>query len=146
MSDKLSVQNDLHVELEVAKAELEVMRESAKAACRLDSLTGVSTSVVFLERLDQQCIRAARYSEAFAVMAVEIDDIEAIEGQYSNETLDYVLKGTALLIQNELRGVDCIARLSKSTFGIVAPHTTRQDAVQLADRLRCKIETAAWVP
>jgi diguanylate cyclase (GGDEF)-like protein len=57
---------------------------------------------------------------------------------------DRVLVAITELVREELRGLDRLARYSGEEFLIIAPNTTGQRALTLAERLRSRIATASF--
>jgi two-component system, cell cycle response regulator len=58
---------------------------------------------------------------------------------------DAVLRHVADICRDEMHGFDLLARIGGEEFVLLLPHTTGEQAVALAERLRQRLETAPFV-
>jgi diguanylate cyclase (GGDEF)-like protein len=111
-----------------------------------DPLTGLFNARVFYDRLRHELSRAARYKEPLSVLMLDLDGLKRINDQFGHQAGDGVLRGVAAAIRTGLREIDLGARLGGDEFGVVAPRTTEEAAVALADRLRVRVATSIAGP
>ncbi len=106
----------------------------------VDPLTGVYNRR-FLERhLSEEVTRARKYVLPLSIILIDIDHFKLINDSYGHQAGDQVLASFANLLKRQLREPDILARYGGEEFMVVAPQTPHQNAVELAERLRMRIE------
>lgn len=101
----------------------------------VDLLTGIANRRSFfadvekLERLD------------YAVLLFDIDYFKAVNDGYGHLAGDQVLKQVAQTIKSTIRGSDTLARYGGEEFIVFAASCSTEDAEQLAERIRARIES-----
>nr|WP_297427881.1 GGDEF domain-containing protein [uncultured Actinotalea sp.] len=100
----------------------------------LDELTGLANRRRVLEELTFQ---AARADDApVAVLYFDLDRFKAVNDTLGHAVGDEVLRAVAAAAADVVRHTDVLGRLGGEEFVVVAPQTDRDQAVQLAERLR----------
>ncbi|MFI0473701.1 GGDEF domain-containing protein [Halomonas sp. HMF6819] len=123
------VQRDISKRVE-KEAELERLATT-------DMLTGLYNRARFDRLLRTELRRRHRYVRPFSLIMLDIDFFKKINDSHGHDVGDQVLaKLGQLLIQN-LRKVDYCARWGGEEFMILAPETSLEQAVQLAEKIRC---------
>lgn len=106
----------------------------------VDPLTGVFNRR-FLERhLNEEVTRARKYLLPLSIILIDVDHFKLINDSYGHQVGDQVLASFANLLKRQLREPDILARYGGEEFMVVAPQTSHQNAVELAERLRMRIE------
>ncbi len=105
-----------------------------------DALTGIFNRMKFNKTLTSEITRAKRYKAPLSLILFDIDHFKQVNDTYGHLSGDNVLKHLAKLITINLRGIDIFARWGGEEFVVLAPVTPLDDAIQLADKLRNKIE------
>lgn len=100
-----------------------------------DPLTGLPNRRAMDDRLQKEWHRAARYNAPLALLLIDIDGLKRINDERGHSGGDRLLRSTATAIQQTLRTTDFGARWGGDEFSIVAPHTSREAAERLAERL-----------
>jgi diguanylate cyclase (GGDEF)-like protein len=100
-----------------------------------DALTGLSNRRALNDRLREEWRRSARYHSPLALLLIDIDGLKRINDQQGHSGGDDLLRRTATAIRHTLRTTDVGARWGGDEFAIVAPHTTREAAQRLGERL-----------
>jgi diguanylate cyclase (GGDEF)-like protein len=100
----------------------------------VDAATGVFFEEAFQHLLNRETGRATRYQDFFTLCLVRPDGREA--GGPSREELESAISEK---IPQFVRSTDMVGRL-RPGIGIVLLHTTGDDAVRVADRIRADIE------
>jgi len=124
-------------------SERRLAEQRATNLATYDTLTGLLSRRVFLERLDQAIIRAARRGETLAVMFLDLDKFKNVNDTFGHEVGDELLKHAASQLQIAVRESDMVARLGGDEFVILlegSPDTN--DALTVAK----KIVTASMEP
>jgi diguanylate cyclase (GGDEF)-like protein len=106
-----------------------------------DELTGLLNRRAFLERVRTEIAAQRRHGELAAVILIDLDHFKAINDQLGHQCGDEVLRATALLLQQHLRGADILARWGGEEFLIFMPRTSVDDATLAAERLRHALRT-----
>jgi diguanylate cyclase (GGDEF)-like protein len=126
--------------LKRSKLYLEVEKMS-----RRDGLTGLYLRRYFLERFDEELVRAKRYNNRFAIFMVDIDYFKKVNDTYGHSVGDFVLEKLAdKLVENVHKG-DLIARYGGEEFIIYLPHTSRKEALLIAEQIRSSVESENFV-
>lgn len=81
-----------------------------------------------------------RYQSNFCIMIVDIDHFKYINDQYGHPAGDELLKAFSLILKDELRDIDTVARWGGEEFIIMLHNTPAQDGVPVAERIRSAIE------
>jgi len=108
-----------------------------------DSLTGLLNRRAIEERLQREYEAAKRYGLPLSVLIIDVDGLKRVNDLAGHAAGDEVLRGTADAIRQTLRASDDGARWGGDEFVVVAPHTSREAARRLADRLVVRVASAA---
>ncbi len=84
-----------------------------------DALTGLPNRPLFHDRLDQALARARREGIDAAVICIDINRFKEINDTFGHAIGDMLLQEIATRLQNQVRGVDTVARLGGDAFAIV---------------------------
>jgi diguanylate cyclase (GGDEF)-like protein len=102
----------------------------------LDPLTGILNRRSLRDRLDREWSRAQRNEEPMSCIMLDIDFFKTINDTYGHTTGDAVLKMVAATLTQHCRPSDIVARFGGEEFCVIAPETSQQSAVNVAERLR----------
>jgi diguanylate cyclase (GGDEF)-like protein len=105
-----------------------------------DSLTGIYNRRFFTEFLRNEIIRSERYKKVFSLIMLDIDFFKKINDTYGHDVGDIVLKELSGLVTKCIRKSDMFARVGGEEFAIIATETDLENAVQLAEKIRRKVE------
>lgn len=106
-----------------------------------DPLTGLPNRDLFLDRLGRAVGRARRRSDyAFAVLILDLDRFQVINGSLGHAIGDDLLRAVARRIEDCGRAVDTIARLGGDEFAMLMDDIRDpSEVVRVADRLLAEI-------
>jgi diguanylate cyclase (GGDEF)-like protein len=107
----------------------------------IDPLTGVSNRRGFLEAGERLMTRTRFANRAAALLTFDLDHFKGINDKYGHPVGDTVLITFCRLATSQLRPTDLFGRMGGEEFACLLLDTTRQDALQLAERLRASFET-----
>lgn len=101
-----------------------------------DPLTGLRNRRAFEDRLGEELQRAARYGSQLSVLLLDVDGLKRHNDRMGHRAGDLALVRVAAAIKNGSRQSDVAARWGGDEFAILAPSTGREEALQLAERVR----------
>ncbi len=121
--------------LEIQKLNKELKRMSLE-----DDLTGCHNRRYFEALVIREQKKAIRYNANMSVIMLDIDFFKDVNDQYGHHVGDVVLKELAKIMSEHIRASDDLARWGGEEFIILLPNTGAEQAVQVAEKLRLKIE------
>lgn len=113
--------------------------ELTNAATR-DPLTGCYNRREFERQIKNAVAASKRHNSDLSVFMFDIDHFKKVNDTYGHQAGDMVLKAVAELVQRNMRTHDILARYGGEEFIAVLPSTEKREAIELAERLRKKIE------
>jgi diguanylate cyclase (GGDEF)-like protein/PAS domain S-box-containing protein len=130
-------------DITVHKRTEEALRRANELLARqatTDALTGIYNRLKFNGLLDMEIRKARRYKVPLALIMFDIDCFKAINDEYGHLAGDSVLQEIVDLVRRNIRDADLFARWGGEEFMILVPENKLRNAVQLAEKLRMKIE------
>ena len=101
-----------------------------------DPLTGVSTRMAMLPRLEQERARLKRSNTQSSIGMADLDRFKAVNDTYGHQAGDKVLKSIAGYMLEHLRQYDQVYRFGGEEFLLLLPNTGVDRARVVLDRLR----------
>jgi len=101
-----------------------------------DGLTAVFTRRYFMEKLNEEIERSAKFSLKFAFLMADIDHFKEYNDRYGHLVGDVVLKEAAATIKESVRQIDVVGRYGGEEFAILLPETSPRNAYFAAERIR----------
>lgn len=114
---------------------LRLANEQLKVLSEIDSLTGALNRRRFLELSEQQLSLAARHGYPTSLLVLDLDHFKQINDRFGHAAGDQVLIETTRVMRNTIRDSDLLGRIGGEEFALLLPHTARQGALFLADRI-----------
>jgi len=105
-----------------------------------DDLTKLHNARYLRQFLVNEIKRARRYKTYVAALFLDLDDFKQVNDLHGHLAGSHALMEVASLILPSVRDTDCVVRYGGDEFVIVLPETGIAEAVQVADRIRVKIE------
>lgn len=109
--------------------------EEVEERSREDGLTGLYLRRYFIERLQAEIQRAKRYSTTFALLMMDLDDFKKVNDTYGHLKGDEVLSLAAWVFKQCCRPGDLICRYGGEEFAILLPLATREQTLEIADKI-----------
>lgn len=109
-----------------------------------DGLTEAKNRRAFNEKLAEEWSRAVRYGTPLSLVMFDVDKFKSYNDTYGHQAGDGVLKLLARTVMGLARGTDFFARYGGEEFALILPNTDAEGALILAERLRERVERAAW--
>jgi diguanylate cyclase (GGDEF)-like protein len=101
-----------------------------------DSLTGAMSRRFFQAEAEREIARAQRNGTDLSCALIDIDHFKAINDTYGHAVGDLVLQRVVATCKSELRASDYIGRLGGEEFALMLPGTSRDSALEIAERIR----------
>lgn len=105
-----------------------------------DALTQLYSHKAFQQRLKEELLRSGRSQSPLSFILCDIDHFKHYNDRYGHQAGDQLLKTVAGIIASFARPVDFPARYGGEEFCLILPNFVRTEAVDLANRLRLRIE------
>lgn len=111
----------------------------------VDFLTGVPNRMAYEERMKEMINIARRHGNIFSLLVMDIDRFKSINDEFGHLAGDAVLQSLAQLVKTTSRASDFLARYGGEEFTYILPETTLDQAANLAEKLRKRIEDYEFV-
>jgi two-component system cell cycle response regulator len=111
----------------------------------IDPLTGIYNRRYAAQHMNRVMERARETDGVFAVMMVDLDKFKRINDEHGHDAGDAVLKEFTRRLQENIRGVDLVARFGGEEFFIAMPDVDQTAAAAAAERIRGAIESGPVV-
>ncbi|MEI6287341.1 MAG: GGDEF domain-containing protein [Bacillota bacterium] len=108
-----------------------------------DLLTGMPNRRSFIEKAERLVAEHSTTLKPIAAIMMDLDYFKKINDSYGHEAGDEVLKSFAQLCMNTVRDVDVLGRLGGEEFAILLPETTVENARQIAERIKARLQDRA---
>lgn len=116
------------------KAELEILAIT-------DDLTKLYNYRYFQRRLTDELEKARQYQYEVSLIMIDIDYFKRFNDTYGHPQGDRILRMVAQIIKNTLRDDDIVVRYGGEEFAIILSRINKQEALEIAERIRKNIET-----
>ncbi|MCX7924217.1 MAG: diguanylate cyclase [Fimbriimonadales bacterium] len=137
----------LYQQLQAAHQELAQLNRELVEANRLlaqaavtDGLTGLKNHRAFQESLNNLVQMADRHQQPLSLIMLDIDHFKEFNDRFGHPAGDELLRQVAEVLRQSARAYDVAARYGGEEFALLLPHTTLEQAVQVAERLRHQIQ------
>jgi diguanylate cyclase (GGDEF)-like protein len=111
-----------------------------------DPLTGLANRQLLLDRIEHALQVAHRHGKQIAVIYLDLDGFKQVNDDFGHRTGDELLRQTARLVSERVRGADTTARLGGDEFVILCEEVTDHAGVYtLVDELRALVATPMTV-
>jgi len=101
----------------------------------LDGITGLWNRQYFEQRMTAEISLSRRSGRPISCLIAEVDGFEKITERFGQIGADEILRGVGQFLVNNCRVEDVNCRFAGEQFGIVAPNTALEGALDLANRL-----------
>jgi diguanylate cyclase (GGDEF)-like protein len=115
------------------------MGERQRREAVLDGLTGCRNRRSFDDEFRKESERSRRLGRGLAVVFLDLDHFKAINDEHGHAVGDLMIVSVARRIEEALRSSDLLFRWGGEEFVALLPHTSANDAVQVAERVRAAV-------
>lgn len=133
----------LNRRLRLSLAQLEAANAGLAELSTTDALTGLFNRRHFDAALDRELARAARHTQAIALLMIDVDEFKKYNDALGHPAGDACLRRIADILRNNAqRASEFAARIGGEEFAIVAGGLTPDEALALAERIRQEVADA----
>lgn len=112
------------------------VQQKLRQLSETDALTGLYNRRKLIETLDHRLAIFEREKSQTSLLVFDLDNFKQLNDQMGHHAGDMALVEIARLCRQHLRQNDVIARFGGDEFVVVMPGTHRNDALEIAERLR----------
>jgi diguanylate cyclase (GGDEF)-like protein len=116
------------------------LHEVIEARSHVDTLTRLFNRQRLEEDLEAECKRCMRYERPLAFVMLDVDNFMAFNDAHGHAEADMALQEVARVIAGCVRATDTAYRYGGDEFCILLRETTSEDAMNLAERIRHRVE------
>lgn len=109
-----------------------------------DQLTGVFNRYKLDEVLITELDRVQRYAHSLGIILLDVDHFKHVNDTYGHQVGDQVLSSMAKILQQHVRKTDTVGRWGGEEFLIVCPETDLGGLMELAEKIRSRIEAFSF--
>jgi len=131
--------------LEVALEDISRLKEHYENMAMLDELTGLFNRRYFYAQIGTVLANARRYGQSFCILALDLDRFKEVNDVYGHGFGDTVLKDVSLVLREEIRESDIVARFGGEEFIIIFTNAFNTEGKLFAERIRKKIASLTWL-
>ena len=107
-----------------------------------DALTGLTNRRHFLELGDRELCIFERHGRPLSLLMLDIDYFKRINDTYGHGIGDKALVFFAKICSKDLRSEDIFGRLGGEEFAVFLPDTGKDQALEIAERIRKRLEVS----
>jgi len=115
--------------------QLESMLHHVESLAITDPLTGLFNRRRFGDVLRREVAVTRRYKNSLALLMIDLDHFKLVNDRFGHDAGDEVLRAISAALNTGLREVDLAARYGGEEFAIIMPHTSKGNAVVVAQRV-----------
>jgi diguanylate cyclase (GGDEF)-like protein len=117
-----------------------ILHEKVYNMALSDSLTQINNRHGLKIHGDYLLEQAKRFQREFSTLILDIDHFKKVNDRYGHDIGDLVIKRIGKSLQEVFRSTDVLARYGGEEFVVLLPETDQEKALQIAERLRKKVE------
>ncbi|WP_286240863.1 GGDEF domain-containing protein [Neptuniibacter halophilus] len=114
--------------------EQKILEKKFQRLATYDDLTGIYNRREGRKQLKKLCQEATRRQRPICAILLDLDNFKQINDTFGHDAGDAVLKRTARALDRYSRAHDFVCRYGGEEFMIILPETSKQQAVQIAER------------
>jgi diguanylate cyclase (GGDEF)-like protein len=119
----------------------ETLQRELHLLARVDALTGVKNRLALTETATQLLAQANRAGRPLGVLMIDADHFKSVNDRFGHGGGDKVLLALVGSIRATLRAGNAIGRVGGEEFVVLAPDTSLEQALVLAERIRATVES-----
>lgn len=116
--------------------EMETTRQEGSGA---DPLTGLPSHSRFMEQVQNEVQRHARYETPVGLVIADVEGMHALNERYGHDTGDSLLREIGETLRRAVRQTDIVGRLSGDTFALLLPESGPEETHRAVSRIRALV-------
>ncbi len=116
------------------------LHRNTKLLALTDGLTGLYNHRALIDRLKSEFERYRRYGSYLSLIVADFDNLKEINDTYGHPVGDEVIIMIGDILREASRDSDVLARYGGDEFVVLLPQTNSENALNMAERIRSKIE------
>lgn len=142
--DKIQISTETIIQFDFFDENRKISEQKRYEMGVKDAVTGAYNKSYFLQRIADEFSFSQRQSQPLSVVMIDIDHFKLINDTYGHLAGDQVLQEVGRIVMDMIREEDVFCRYGGEEFVIIMRNTACQAAVNLAERVRKKIEAARF--
>jgi len=126
--------------MELAVRDLTSTNERLEQLLMIDEKTGLYNFREFQRRLKAEWSRSERYGVPLSLVFFDLDNFKQINDTLGHPAGDKILEEFSMLATGGARANDIAARYGGEEFAVILPHTEREMASRVAERIRRAVD------
>jgi len=123
-----------------ALVDSEARKQQLEKQSSVDSLTGLANQKAFLNGIEESLSYTVRHGTELALLMVQVEKYKTLFLRRGKQTAEEILRRLAVLLGEERRREDTVARFSMDSFGILLPSANLMSARRVAEQLHLAIK------
>ncbi len=140
LADEKQVLDVLAPQIALACQNIAAMQKIQQLAVT-DDLTGIFNKRYFRQAFLKEFDRAKRYQFPLSLLMIDLDHFKKVNDRFGHPLGDVVLSEFAGLVVELTRSTDIFARYGGEEFALILPHTSEEEGVEIAERIRARVES-----
>ncbi|MBP1154511.1 MULTISPECIES: diguanylate cyclase [unclassified Paenibacillus] len=129
----------IHYLTEYLRQSKELFQNAQENAVK-DFLTGLNNVRKFDEVMKETLDKADHYHQKVSLILIDIDHFKLINDRHGHLSGDEVLKQLSKVLMDSCSSMDIVSRNGGEEFSVILPSNSRNQAVEIAERIRATIE------
>lgn len=122
-----------------------VLFKEVEELSRTDGLTGLYLRRYFVQRMENEFLRAKRYNTEFSILMFDIDFFKKVNDTYGHLAGDKVLKEIATILKTTIANLGLISRWGGEEFLVFLPYHNKLKSFDLAEKIRIYVQQNSFV-
>ena len=132
--------DQLETEVKRRTSELVKAKKKLEELATTDGLSGLYNYRHFIQCLESEYKRAARYQHPLSLLMIDIDYFKNFNDTFGHLCGDFVIKSVAQLLKANVRSTDVVARYGGDEASVILIETDQEEALDVARKLKKEID------
>jgi diguanylate cyclase (GGDEF)-like protein len=116
------------------------METQLRALATTDPLSELDNRRAFFEKGERLVQYCRRYHRTCAALMIDIDHFKKVNDEYGHHVGDEAIRTVGRTLRGLMRDADIVGRIGGEEFSVLLPESNVQSALDVAERIRAKIE------